>query len=350
MATVSSQRWGEHQGKEVRLFTIVGDGIRIAVSNYGGILQSFLVEDAKGVPTDIVLGYDTLAQYLQDDYFFGAMIGPIADRMAGGTCRLGGRDVQLPLNAGPDSMHSGPHGFHSQVWDWEQIPDGVAFHGQFMHPDMSFPGELTVRLTYRLSAPDTLRIEYAASSTAEMAFSFTNHSYFNLDGARRDCRDHILWLNSNKYAQTTCTDAPLITGRLVDTEGSPMDFSSPTRIVDSICHGEHQEIASAGGVDHFYMVDGEGFRKIATLSSPESGLCLTCSSDADGILVYTGNGISNRLGKQGIIYQRNWGVCLETGQLPNAVNLPAYRDRVVRQPGTGYHSATEFVVSHDLKE
>ncbi len=349
MATISSQRWGEHQGKEVRLFTVEGKGIRIAVSNCGGILQSLVVEDRHGAPTDIVLGYDTLTEYLADDYFFGAMIGPIADRMDSGKCHLAGTDVQLPLNAGPDSMHSGPHGFHSRVWDWEELPDGVAFHGKFSQPDMAFPGEMTVRLAYRLSAPGTLRLEYAASSTAEMAFSFTNHSYFNLHGAKRDCRDHTLWLNSKAYAQTTCTDAPLVTGTLVDTSGSPMDFSQPARIGDALSHAEHREITSAGGVDHFYMVDGQGFRKAATLRSLQTGISLTCSSDADGILVYSGNGIDNRRGKQGLTYQRNWGTCLETGQLPNAVNLPQYRDRVVYQPGEAYKSATEFVVSHDPK-
>ena len=315
-----------------------------AVTNFGGILQSLTVRDARGEALDVVLGYDTLAEYIADGTFFGAMIGPIADRMDGGRCTLAGKQVELPKNAGPDSMHSGPRGFHRQIWDWEELPDGISLFRRFADGELGFPGSLSARLNYRLTG-GALRLECAARSDRETALSFTNHSYFNLDGARGDCRDHVLALSASRYAQTRRETDPIVTGRSMDVAGTPLDFRTGRAVGDAVAHPEFSEIRAAGGVDHYFLSDGEGFREMATLTSPASGLKLTCSSDAPGLLVYTGNGLDGVSGKAGNIYGRHWGVCLETGRFPNAVNFPERRKDVLLQPGEAYESATEFAFS-----
>ena len=346
MIQLSSAHWGTDQGKDVFLYTLAGGGVEASVSNYGGVLQSFLVNDAKGKPLDIVLGYDTLEAYKKGPYFFGAMIGPVADRLAEGRCTLDGKTVQLSKNAGPDSMHSGPCGFHAQVWDTEILEDRVVFYRTFLDGALGFPGEMRVRLGYSIPKPFTLRLTYHATCGREAALSFTNHSYFNLDGARRDCLDHALLIHSDVYAETAREVDPLVTGRLLDVSGTPFDLRALTRLGDPLRQTEDREIASAGGIDHYFKVRGKGFREAAMLQSAESGLRLSCRSDADGILVYTGNGLLNAAGKAGKRYDRHWGVCLETGQLPNAVNFPQHRASVLFEPGKEYQSVTEFAIDY----
>ncbi len=344
MVQVSRRDWGTHEGKEVSLFTVAGEGLIVSVSNYGGVLQSLIARDAGDEPLDIVLGYDSLGDYLAGRHFFGAMIGPIADRMAQGRCTLAGQTVQLPRNAGPDSMHSGPDGFHSQVWDWETLPDGVRFSLCFPEGSLLFPGRMQASLTYRIPRLNTLRLEYRAACSVETSLSFTNHSYFNLEGARRDCLDQSLKVFSDHYAETTCGPAPLVTGRFPEVADTPLDFRAETRIGDAVGQAWNREVAAADGVDHYYKVRGSGFRIAARLSCAHSGLRLACRTDAGGVLVYTGNGLSEVNGKSGMKYGKHWGVCLETGELPNAVNLPEHRASVLLSPGEEYCRATEFIV------
>ena len=338
--------WGECEGKQIYLFELDdGCGMRARVSNYGGVLQALWVRDAGGRAMDVVLGYDTLEEYRNDTTFFGAMIGPIADRLDGGHCVLGGHEVQLPLNAGPDSMHSGATGFHNQIWDWAELPDGVAFVRDFTQDQIGFPGTLHARIAYRISEARTLRIEYSASCDCETALSMTNHSYFNLDGGHKHCREHTLTLFADTYAETTREAEPIFTGRALPVEGTPFDMRGGRKIGDVIARREFHEILTGNGIDHYFLTNGGGMRTHAILRSPDSGVSLECRSDAPGILVYSGNGLENERGKGGAVYGRNYAVCLETGRFPNAVNFEDRRADVLLQPGDRYQSATEFIFS-----
>ena len=335
--------WGEANGRAVYLFDLQAQpGFRARVSNFGGVLQSLVFEKSDGESLDLVLGYDTLEKYRQNATFFGACIGPIADRLAEGGCVLNGARVQLARNAGPDSMHSGPTGFHSQVWDWEELPDGIAFVQSFTQAQIGFPGTLRTRIAYRISSERTLRLEYSASCDCETALSMTNHSYFNLDGGRRHCRDYTLTLFADAYAETTRETEPIFTGRALPVEGTPFDLRKGGRIGDVIARRDFHEILTGNGIDHFFLTRGSGMRAHASLYSPTSNLSLLCRSDAPGVLVYSGNGLDGEAGKGGAVYGRNYAVCLETERFPNAVNFENRRAGVLLQPGESYHSATEF--------
>ena len=335
--------WGKRENQDIVLLELENDrGMRARVSNYGGVLQSLIVQGADGGKLDVVLGYDKPEDYMASGTFFGAMIGPIADRMDGGKCILNGMEVQLCQNAGPDSMHSGPKGFHNQVWEWDWLEDGVVFHRRFAPEDIGFPGKLEAELRYRLKEENTLRLEYTAWCDCETAVSFTNHSYFNLDGGRNSCLEHWLRLTANRYAETRRAQDPICTGRAMETRNTPFDFQNARQLEEILSHTNFAEIHSAGGVDHYFLVPGEGMRLHASLKSPQSGLCLSCFSDAPGLLVYTGNGLDAEAGKGGALYGRHWGVCLETGRFPNAVNFSQWRPQVLLLPGERYESATEF--------
>lgn len=340
---ISKRSWGRHDGRDVFLFELETGGMRACVSNYGGILQALHVQNGHGEDVDAVLGYDTLEEYIRSETFFGAMVGPIADRLGEGRCVLDGEEVQLPLNAGPDCMHSGDRGFHSRVWDWEILPDGIAFVRSFAPGELGFPAALHVRLGYRITREGVLRIEYAATADLEMALSLTNHSYFTLNGGSGHCRDHALQIFADCYAETRRKSDPICTGRMLPVEGTPFDLRGGRRIEDVLACSGFSEIRTGGGIDHYFPVNGSGMRDHARLACPRCGLQLTCRSDAPGVLVYSANGLEAEAGKGGSIYGRNWAVCLETECFPNAVNMPHLRDQVIVTPGITFKSATEFV-------
>ena len=338
---VTRRPWGSVGDAAVWLFDLEAGDLRASVSNYGGVIQALRVSGG-GRDMDVVLGYDSLEEYRRSDTFFGAMIGPLADRVAGGRCTLDGRTVRLPLNAGPDSSHCGEKGFHCRVWNWREEVDGLCLFADLDERSTGFPGVLSVRLRYRLLSPRTLRLEYAAECTRQTALSLTNHSYFTLNGGRGNCRDHRLTLRAERFAETERESDPICTGRTLPVAGTPLDFREETRIGDAVDRRDFSEIARAGGVDHYFPVAGTGLREFALLRCEESGLSLRCRSDAPGLLVYTANGLEAERGKGGAIYGRNWGVCLETERFPNGVNLPDWRGGVLLEPGERFTSATEF--------
>lgn len=339
---ITRRLWGEVDGEAVFLFTLERDGLRACVSNYGGIVQSLWVSDESGRSLDAVLGYDTLEEYRRGDAFFGATIGPVADRIAGGRCLLDGRTIRLPLNAGPDVSHSGPKGFHSRVWDWRGEEDGLCLYGDLDEASTGFPGTLSVELRYRLLPPRTLRLESTCRCTRETAVSVTNHSYFTLNGGRGDCLDHALTLRAGRYAETERKSDPIPTGRLLPVEGTPLDFRAGRPVGEAVDRFDFSEIARAGGVDHFFPVEGSGLRELAVLRCPETGLTLRCRSDAPGLLVYTANGLVAERGKGGRVYGPRWAVCLETERIPNAVNLPEWRRQAVLTPGEVSATVAEY--------
>lgn len=335
--------WGTVKEKKVSLYELSRPGgISVKVSDYGGILQSFLLPGEK--ERDIVLGYDTAAEYARSQTFFGASVGPLADRVGGASLCLGGREIALEQNAGDDCMHSGSAGFHAQAWNSEPLPDGVRFFAAFT--DAPLPGTLEVSIAYTLPSPDTLRISYDAVCTEETALSFTNHSYFTLEapGEGRSCLGERLTLFASRYAETDCSSQPLVTGRARSVEGTPFDFRGGAVLAERVSTKDFPEIAAAGGVDNYFLTDGEGFRHQARLLSADGKTELICQSDAPGVLVYTGNGLENEKGKNGESYGKHAGIALETENFPNAVNLPERRSSVLLKPRERFHTVTEFTV------
>jgi len=338
MVQIDKQNWGKVDGKTVHLFRVRdASGMELAVSDYGCIVQSWLVRGK-----DLVLGYDTLREYIASETFFGAAVGPIADRLENGRCEIGGSAIQFPLNAGPDCMHSGPGGFHARVWNGEILENGVAFSCAYEPEENPLPGRLEVTIRYLLKAPNTFRIEYAAKCDRETLLSLTNHSYFTLSGGKTDCKSDVLTVNADHYAETRRDSDPICTGRMLPVDRTPMDLRTGRRVGEILSAVDFPEIRTAGGLDHYFPVNGSGMREHARLSSGE--MTLVCASDAPGVLLYAANGLDHEHGKSGQIYGRNFALCMETECFPNAANFPARRRQVYLPAGESYSGSTEYQI------
>ncbi len=345
MGAVEETTWGTYRSRPVFLYTLNGaSGAAAHVTNYGAILQSLEIPDAAGRLVDVVLGFDTLDEYLGGHPFFGATVGRCANRIAGGRFTLEGRDYPLAINdgAGPNHIHGGPDGFDKQVWetvDFGQREEGpfVAMTYTSVDGEEGYPGTVETTVTYNLTGDDELRISMEARTDRSTLVNLTNHSYWNLNGHQSGpVLDHEVTLLADAY---TPVDRHLIpTGEIRPVAGTPFDFSEPKTIgeeMDAIASQEPQEPlepleplepeggGGPGGYDHNFVLRGAvgRVRPAARVASRRSGLVMAVRTDQPGVQFYTGNNLTDALtGKHGAVYGRHHGFCLETQSFPDAVN------------------------------
>lgn len=230
-------------GERVERHVLSNGPMRAAILSYGAILQSL---EVSGV--DVVLGYDNLGDYLTRSRYFGAVVGRYGNRIAGGRFTLDGRDHELPVNNGPNSLHGGTHGFDTRVWRITAASD-TAVTLEHVSPDgeQGYPGTLTVSVTYTLTG-DAIRIDYHAVTDAPTVLNLTNHSYFNLAGGG-DVLKHVVRIDADHYLPVDATQIP--TGELAPVAGTPFDFTSPYEIGERIA-----DPLLGGGYDHCYVLRG----------------------------------------------------------------------------------------------
>jgi aldose 1-epimerase len=296
--------------------------------------------DRNGVAANVVLGYATLAEYVADKTYAGAVVGRFGNRLHDGRFALAGERYQVPQNNGANALHGGPEGFDRKLWTATMTADGVAFTLVSPDGDMGFPGALTLTVTYTLE-PDALRVEYAATTDKTTVVNVTNHAYFNLAGeSSGTILDHEIMLTAEHY---TPVDAGLIpTGELALVAGTPFDFRASTRIGERIDANDVQ-LERAGGYDHNWAMGAAGELKLAArLTEPRSGRVLTVETTEPGIQFYSGNFIDGTMkNRQGGIYMRRAGLCLETQHYPDSPNQPQFPSTELK-PGETMRSMTIF--------
>jgi aldose 1-epimerase len=335
-------------GSAVDGYTITNArGTTMHVITYGGIITSLRVADRAGKVDDIVLGFDSLAGYLKDPPYFGALVGRYANRIAKGRFTVDGKTYQLPVNNGPNSLHGGTRGLDKVVWHATSFQNdtgaGVILTHVSPDGDQGYPGRLDLRVTYTLNDQNELTVHYHATTDKATPVNLSQHSYFNLTGgARRDILDHVLSLEASRY---TPVDATLIpTGELAPVAGTPFDFRTPTAIGARIGQ-PNEQLKIAGGYDHNWVLDkrGAGMAHAARVVEPTSGRTLDVYTDQPGIQFYTGNFLDGTLtGKGGRVYAHRFGLCLETQHFPDSPNHPAFPSTIL-QPGKAFDSQTRFV-------
>jgi aldose 1-epimerase len=330
-------------GTKVDLYTLTNpNDITVALMTYGGIIVSLQTPDRCGDVADIVLGFDTLDDYLHDPPYFGAIVGRYANRIAGGTFTLDGVIYRLVTNNGPNHLHGGTRGFDKVVWKATSRANDDAAQVTLTHvsPDGNegYPGTLTATVTYTLTADNVLRIDYAATTDRATPVNLTQHSYFNLTGARRDVLDHVVQINADRY---TPVDATLIpTGVLAPVHGTAFDFQRPAPLGAAIDAADPQ-LRHAGGYDHNFVF-ADDTAHTASVLDPESGRTIDVSTTEPGIQLYSGNFLDGSIrGKAGQMYNHRFGLCLETQHFPNSPNQPAFPPTILR-PGERYTSRTEY--------
>ena len=373
MGAVEENVWGAFRSRPVFLYTLNGaTGAAAHVTNFGAILQSLVIPDAAGRLVDVVLGFDSLDEYLGGHPFFGATVGRCANRIAAGSFTLEGEHYQLAINdgAGPNHIHGGPDGFDKQVWeplDFGQREEGpfVAMAYTSVDGEEGYPGTVDTTVTYTLTGDDELRISMEARSDRSTLLNMTNHSYWNLNGHQSGpVLDHEVTLFADAY---TPVDPYLIpTGEIRPVAGTAFDFTEPKTIaaeMDAISRSDPRErdgtdgtdgtngTGGPGGYDHnFVLRDAAGrVRPAAQVTCRRSGLAMLVRTDQPGVQFYTGNNLTDALtGKHGAVYGRHHGFCLETQAFPDAVNrqgLPGWPSVILR-PDDEYRHEVSYAFSH----
>ncbi len=341
--------------KPVRLYTLKNkNGMEACITNFGGRLVSLSVPDKTGKPTDVVLGYDNIAQYadtLHSPSDYGSSVGRYANRINQGKLTVAGKTYQLPRNNFGHCLHGGTSGWMYQVYDAEQPNDSV-LNLKIVSPDgdNGFPGTVTATVTYTLKSDNTLDIVFGATTDKETVINMTNHSYFNLNGdPSKEGMDMVLYINADRY--TPVDNTYMTTGEIAGVEGTPMDFRKPHAISETINDTTFNQIKNASGYDHNWCLNtyknGKGDDKTvaASLYSPKTGILLEMFTNEPGVQVYTGNfqgtGISC---KHGIKYPKHVSVCLESQKYPDSPNKPGWPSPYLK-PGDRYYSHVAYKFS-----
>jgi aldose 1-epimerase len=348
-AGVKQQSFGTRDGRPVNLYTLTNShGVEVHVMNYGGIITSIRVPDRKGEMADIVLGHESLEGYTPNPPYIGAVVGRYANRIAKGTFMLDGKTYTLPKNDGPNTLHGGTtRTFDKVVWDGEEIKgkNAVAFSYLSKDGEEGFPGNLKMKVTYTLTDGNELAIDYEATTDKNTVLNVSQHSYFNLAGeGTGDILNHEVMLNADRF---TPVDATLIpTGDLAPVKGTPMDFTTSTKVGARI-DDDYEQLKLGHGYDHNYVINrkGSGLEFAARVYEPTSGRVLEVSTTQPGIQFYSGNFLDGTVtGKQGHVYKRRYGLCLETQHFPDSPNHPAFPTTTLK-PGETFKSKTVFKFS-----
>ena len=339
------------EGEPVEIFTLTNShGLKARVMTWGATLASMEVPDRAGKMADVTLGFDSLDGYLGKHPFFGVIAGRYANRIAKGKFTLDGREYTLAVNNGANHLHGGLRGFDKKNWKAVDMGEpmgsqSVRFLTTSADGEEGYPGKLEVSVTYTLTDKDELRITYGASTDKPTVVNLTNHSYWNLAGAGEgDILGHELTLHAGKF--TPVDDGSIPTGKLEPVAGGPMDFTTAKIIGKDFAKvgGE------PGGYDHNFVIDRATENALAIvpaaeLYDPKSGRVMKVSTDQPGVQFYTSNYMDgSNTGKGGKVYQRNFGVCLETQHFPDSPNRPEFPSTVLR-PGEMYRTTTVHTFS-----
>ena len=335
--------WGtDPKGEIIKLYTLKSRWIEIRLTEYGARLVSVKMSDRNGKVADVVLGYDSVHDYLADKKtFLGGVVGRYGNRIAHGAFGIGGQQYQLSLNDHGNTLHGGPVGFDKCVWRGEVAHDSVEFTLASRDGDMGFPGTLIAKVVYSLEN-HALRLDYSATTDRATVVNLTNHSYFNLNGDEAgDILNHEISLNADRYTPTNVELIP--TGELAAVAGTPLDFREATRVGLRISDA-HEQLKFAGGYDNNFVLDGENdqLKLAAKLYDPASGRLMTVATTQPGIQFYSGNFLDGTYtGRHGVGYTRHKGLCLETQHFPDSPNHP-YFPTTLLKPGETMHSTTIF--------
>ncbi len=321
--------WGTTKdGQEMHLYRLENEnGTHADVSDFGAILYNLYVKDKDGDLSDVVLGFHDAEGYFHNGPAFGAIVGPVANRVEGGRFEVNGKSYQLEQNEGNNTLHSGSNPFFYRMWTVDDY-DGSSITLTVHNADgeSGFPGNVDLTVTYALSNDDTLSISYRAISDQDTVLNVTNHSYFNLAGESSGLiLDQIVWIDSDEFTITDEVSVPH--GEIGKVAGTPLDFNTPKPLSDGIDDSSFDPIRIAVGFDHNFILKttpGE-VSLVASLEDKKSGRKMEVYTDMPGMQLYSGNFIPQEpVGKNGNGYAKRTGVAFETQFYPNSMNCPNF--------------------------
>jgi aldose 1-epimerase len=346
-------------GQAVEIYTLTNaHGVQVKAMNYGCIITSVTVPDRNGKMADVVLGFDTLDEYLKGSSYFGAIVGRYGNRIAKGQFTLDGKTYKLATNNGPNHLHGGNKGFDKVLWSAAPKSDsggvGVVFTRKSADGEEGYPGNLQVTITYTLTDNNALVVSYHAITDKATPVNLTQHSYFNLAADDGDILGHQLTIDADRYTPVDETLIP--TGELAPVAGTPFDFTKATTVGARI-NANDPQLRNGKGYDHNWVLSAPGTRQgrasaaegaggylvrhAVRVVEPKTGRTLDVSTSQPGVQFYSGNFLDGTKGKAGRVYKNRSGFCLETQHYPDSPNHPNFPSTIVK-PGQEYVSETVF--------
>ncbi|MCR4589605.1 MAG: galactose mutarotase [Lachnospiraceae bacterium] len=329
--------------KDISAYTLSnGNGMSVTVSELGAIITEIIVPDRNGAEKDVVLGYDKADPYYENNEFFGATIGRSANRIQGAAFEIDGTKVQLPVNENSNNLHSDmENGFHKKLWTAAPDESRNAVTMSYTSPDgeNGFPGNLDMHVTFSLSDDNELSIRYEGVSDKKTLINCTNHTYFNLAGHDAgNIEGHYMKINASNYTPVEPDSIP--TGEIAPVEGTPFDFREFHKVGERI-GDDNEQLHRTKGYDHNYVIDEPG-SVAAVVEERNAGIRMEVITDLPGIQFYAGNCIRDNIkGKNGAVYGKRSGLCLETQYFPNSANQEGFK-RPVFGAGERYDTTTVY--------
>lgn len=328
-------------GKPVHLYVLTNSrGMEACITNYGGRVVSLMVPDKDGNFRDVVLGYDSIADYVNHpEGNFGALIGRYGNRINQGKFKIGDTEYQLPQNNYGHCLHGGPKGFHHSVWDATLLNDST-LSLKLSSPDgeAGFPGKLDVDVTYSLTSDNGLQIDYKAVTDKPTIVNLTNHSYFNLGGdGSKDVLGEYVMINADGFTPIDSTF--MTTGEISKVEGTPFDFRTAKTVGQDI-NADNELLRNGLGYDHNFVLNtnGDSTAVAASIYDATTGIRMEVYTTEPGLQFYTGNFLDGKdKGKKGAAYPLRGAICMETQHFPDSPNKPDFPS-VLLNPGETYHS------------
>jgi aldose 1-epimerase len=328
--------------KPVALYTLTNkSGMGMKVTNFGARVVALCIPDSDGNPVDVVLGYNTLDEYVnQPENFLGATIGRYGNRIGGAQFSIDETVFKLSKNEGNNQLHGGPKGFFDVVWNAQQVSmSEIEFTYVSVDGEEGYPGNLSVKMIYELTPENGFKITYQATTDKTTVCNLTHHSYFNLSGEGSETiNDHILTIRANGFTPVDSTLIP--TGRIAPVNGTAFDFNQPVAIGARV-NEEDQQLVYGAGYDHNWVLNKEskGIELVASLYSPISQIKMEVLTDQPGLQFYGGNFIDGTLtGKSGKVYLHRSAVCLETQHFPDSPNKANFPSTLLKPDQTYSHS------------
>ena len=316
-------------------------GMEVSITNFGGRIVSIMVPDKTGKMIDVVLGFDSISDYINVPSDFGASIGRYANRINQGKITIDGKTIQLPQNNFGHCLHGGPQGWQYQVYkNVKQTGDSIIEMTRFSPDgDMNFPGNVEAKVTFKLTNDNAINIDFSATSDQKTVINMCNHSYFNLGGdPSKPITEDELYINADNFTPVDSTF--MTTGEILTVIGTPMDFTTPKTVGKEINNYDYAQLKNGNGYDHNWVLNtaADVSKLAAKVVSPASGVSLEVYTNEPGIQVYTGNFLDGKVkGKKGITYNQRTGICLETQHYPDSPNKPQWPS-VMLEPGKVYQS------------
>ncbi|MBB1285805.1 galactose mutarotase [Flavisolibacter sp. BT320] len=338
-------------GKQTDLYVLKNkNGMTAAFTNYGSLIVSLHVPDIDGNMRDVVVGHGSVMDFVNSgEAYFGATIGRVGNRIAGGRFTLDGKEYTLAQNNGPNTLHGGKKGFQAVVWEATQ-PNDTTLVLHYLSPDgeEGFPGNLDVTVTYSLMSDNGFRCEYKATTDKRTVVNLTNHAFFNLNGeGSGTINNHILQINADRYTPVDSTLIP--TGKIAPVAGTPFDFRQPTPIGQRLSQ-DNEQLRFGKGYDHNYVLNGSGMKKAATVIGDQSRIQMDVFTEEPGLQFYGGNFMQGKnTFKSGSKDEFRTAFCLETQHYPDAPNQPGFPS-IVLSPGETYTTTSLYTFSINKME